>query len=376
MLRSRNESEITEWFQKQLQDPSLQRLDQLKSGYHFVQLVHSIDPTLFDLSRCDFLASSAYHYEKNWKLLQEVTAPIGLGREYVVERLMQGDKQRDLHSFASYLKVQYEAMRRQRLVQRGETVPPLDVVDRSNAISASEPAISDFHCGSDNLSASCDDVVSNVRRLQQCYNAAAERRRAIEIRRKRLQQRKRDVPESDSVRSESERSLSLFSCLSENTTRLMRKPNTFHLGSGQVRSWVADVEVPTGGFSTPQQPDGKTFGFRAAVNCSVAAADAELYSSEALNMQSFTALKRMNIWDIVNNPQEFHQAFSDFHLQCIHDTDGERLGMRVVDVDEMVKGRAVCRRCVPAGGSECSEESEEEEAEDPWAEFDAMCRTP
>lgn len=120
MKRATTESEIVRWFSHVLGDPSLQRIDDFKNGAHLVQLIHSLNPLAFDLARCDFIAKTSYHFERNFKLLQEFMAKEILPASFVVERLMEGDKQKDLFGFCSYMKSNYEVWKGQMVVHNGK----------------------------------------------------------------------------------------------------------------------------------------------------------------------------------------------------------------------------------------------------------------
>lgn len=117
MKRAIEAANLVSWVNGELQT-EYKTLDQLKDGVALVQLIHKIAPDSFELSRCDFLASTPYHYEKNFKLLQEAMRTNDINRDFIIERLMQGEKQRDLYIFVAYLKLHYETFKTQHAWRR------------------------------------------------------------------------------------------------------------------------------------------------------------------------------------------------------------------------------------------------------------------
>ncbi|CUG88679.1 Hypothetical protein, putative [Bodo saltans] len=278
MKRATTENEIVRWFSVVLSDPSLQRIDEFKNGAHLVQLIHSMNPLAFDLSRVDFIAKTAYHYEKNFKLLQEFMPKEILPATFVVERLMEGDRQRDLFGFCSYVKSNYDIWKSQIVTHNGRfpkkemygeyvLLPP----NKSRAGSAGSVTAGSANNGvgggaevsSTKAGTSPHPQISGelIRGAQEAYDPAAERNRAKERRKQLLRPRRGDGPndsETHSVRSGST-AKSILSAFSHPLTTATAAPTTAVLTKfvgaqslahpSCIENWAQQVQTPTRGSS-------------------------------------------------------------------------------------------------------------------------------
>jgi hypothetical protein len=111
MQRAKKANDLVTWVNGLLATNEVRTLDDLKTGVHLVQLVHSLDPDAFDLARVDFRASNDYYYARNLKLLQDVLGKIKVKLEFNLEGVAQGEKRNDLFGLVGYLKLHYETLK-------------------------------------------------------------------------------------------------------------------------------------------------------------------------------------------------------------------------------------------------------------------------
>ena len=214
--RQKKANDMVKWVNELLQystEEAPQTLDELKTGVAMLQIVHSIAPASFDLARVDFWASTPYHYEKNWKLLQEVMGKLDMQRDFIIERLSQGEKQRDLYMFVAYMQHHYHTLKEQKKPTKAE-------------IQAASPE------NRGQLEAALMD-----------YDPVAERNRALERRRLRTRPSastgRFSLGDTQSV-SETSKS-SRISAFSSYSTRGMMKKVRFKTA---VAAWVSDIQTP------------------------------------------------------------------------------------------------------------------------------------
>jgi hypothetical protein len=210
MQTRKDERELVEWFADVLRfrrdDRAVASFDHLKSGVAVVQLFHSIAPQILDLARCDFLASTPFHYGKNWKLAQEAVAVMQLEVKIEIDMLVQGDRNRALYALTQYLKHNYEILKHKFLMQQkgsGHTssnslhssqpqalalVPggPKSSEAPSSKPPRSIPAPAAAASTAADGSQPPDTPHKTAQKRQQTYDPEGERREAIALRNKRL----------------------------------------------------------------------------------------------------------------------------------------------------------------------------------------------
>eukprot|EP00759_Apiculatamorpha_spiralis_P025719 PhF_6_TR29090/c0_g1_i1/m.42421/K10436/MAPRE; microtubule-associated protein, RP/EB family len=107
MQRIRKTHELIAWFNTLLDTQgSIQCLEDLRGGAYIAQTFHSIFP--FDLTKIDFLSKNEYHYERNYKTLQQVFLQYGVEKEFSIPNLLAGEKRRDLYYFLIWIKLHYD----------------------------------------------------------------------------------------------------------------------------------------------------------------------------------------------------------------------------------------------------------------------------
>eukprot|EP00760_Papus_ankaliazontas_P036379 PhM_4_TR8299/c0_g1_i1/m.41989/K10436/MAPRE; microtubule-associated protein, RP/EB family len=107
MQRVRDTQRLISWINQRL-DTSIRTLDELRGGSYVAQLFHSVYP--FDLAKIDFEARNDYHYERNYKILQQVFTMHGIDKEFNIQNMIQGEKRRDLFYFLMWVKLHYSTL--------------------------------------------------------------------------------------------------------------------------------------------------------------------------------------------------------------------------------------------------------------------------
>lgn len=113
MYRVKRSNEYVSWINTLLQSNDTRTLDDLKSGVALLQVIHSMNPDAFDLSRVDFCASNEYYYHRNLKLLQQVCATNKIDINFNIAQVAEGEKRNDLFGLVSYLRLHYETLKAQ-----------------------------------------------------------------------------------------------------------------------------------------------------------------------------------------------------------------------------------------------------------------------
>jgi hypothetical protein len=225
-LRQKQSLEFLKWLSERLQyspEEQPKSLDELKNGVAILQLAHSLNPQCFDLFRVDFLASTKYHYEKNWKLLQEAFRELGIGRDFIIERLCEGERQRDLFLLASYLHSNYDKLQT-RLTPSEAEVNEAPPELRARLLARREP-----------------------------YEPAKEREKAIRIRRERTKKGNAALGQfrlrvAGSVETMSNSESSQVSAFSSYSTKGMQRRVRF---KSAVSSWVQELDPSVVGMAPP-----------------------------------------------------------------------------------------------------------------------------
>lgn len=429
MERVRREAEILQWFKSTLKDDSIARFDDLKTGAHLVQLLHLMDPTAFDLSRCDFIPLTLYHYEKNFKLFQEVLSVVGLDTwvNFVVERVMEGSKQRDLFHLCSYFKLHFESLK-QKVAARSTSPQKRRHQGDESAASANKSSLmlsakqlrnDTQDIGAENGKHVCAVFVGTceeIAALQEQYDPAMERQRAKEKRWMRSHAVKNQAMawETASLRSGSDAtSLGTHSAFTHNPSLLRRRvfkrnddaskmvrTSSDGISGGLIQSWFLEVQTtPSNADGTsPRSSDAQTpatnsargansepcVGLEAAPlsNRSHVSQDLSVpppFSQCSMGLHPFASLKHFRLWDLPTSVPAFLKGLADMHLSDIVEVDDESIAHSdFVPFDELIRRKDERRgqRKPRVGGSPLAKEKQAEmptpAVEDPWDEFDAL----
>jgi hypothetical protein len=105
MQRVRKTNELLAWINKVV-DANLQCMEDIRGGAFIVQIFHSLYP--FDLSKVDFISKNEYHYERNYKLLQQVFTTYKIEKDFNISNMLQGEKKRDLYYFLMWIQLHYD----------------------------------------------------------------------------------------------------------------------------------------------------------------------------------------------------------------------------------------------------------------------------
>lgn len=407
MQRVHKEIEIVQWFSALLKDPSLSRLDDLRSGAHLVQLVHSMNPAAFDLSRCDFLASTPYHFEKNFKLFQSVMPTALMPQTFVIERLMEGERQRDLFTFCAYVKVHYDAWKHQ-IASNGGSLPAKKAYIGENGESVllpqkRPPAAAESRVPEPAAEVTEEDDVKKrdaVALAQDTYDALLERVRAKDRRKQRSRpplasgsSRRSLLLESSSIRSGSDAtSIGVHSAFSYHPSsgapsRLVGSlaAGVAALPTGGIENWARQVQTPTRGSAssggnspvqaTPQNDPG--FAARGGDVQDEGVEVEQQQSSESLAppppmvfsdnhvmqrdqsrrdcaplqlaTQHFSGLQHFNLWALKHETDVFLSAVADLQLTSIVDIDGEGIASNdFVSFEELMLRKHRTSAAVPS----------------------------
>ena len=105
MQRVRKTNELLGWV-KQIVLADVQCMEDVRGGAYICQIFHSIFP--YDLSKIDFVSKNEYHYERNYKVLQQVFTQYKIDKDFVIDNMLAGEKRRDLFYFLSWIKLHYD----------------------------------------------------------------------------------------------------------------------------------------------------------------------------------------------------------------------------------------------------------------------------
>lgn len=382
MQRVNKEIELAQWFSALLQDPSLQRLHDMRTGAHLVQVVHSMNPSAFDLSRCDFLASTPYHFEKNFKLLQAVMPPPVMPQSIVIERLMEGDKQRDLFQFCSYIKLHYEAWKMQVADLAGAS-------PTRHAITNSEPGgsgVAVFLPQKHTPNNISSNASSSIRELQAAYDPVMERATAKARRKGRSRPLLVNGAFSDSQSQRSGSDTASFGVRSSfsytpfrsavsvggidrnrrSSVSFQAAPSTDPPPALNIENWAEQVQSPTrstteSGSNSPLAPQDINLNGAASNAPANACLQGQPSSRHEMNFQHHDCVAALRLWDLIPNPSAnaerhpFLVALRNANLSSIVDVEGENIAStRFLSFEDLVRQQAVT------------------EGEDPWSDFDKL----
>ena len=273
----KDEKELLDWFIEVLRfrrdDRAVASFDNLKNGIAVVQLLHSIAPHKLDLARCDFLASTPFHFGKNWKLVQEACAIMSIPVVMDIDMVMEGQKQRNLHVLCQYLKHHYDTLKRQFLLQlesgpehhaarsigqpqcaqakvtSPSSRPPraISSVPPSSQSVTEQPAATVAEDGSVvEVPAAIVTDYEFARRAQNGYDPEVQRAHAIDVRKKRLLSRAAvtDLQSGEAASHRSGDSLGVQSYMSGELRARLSARATNTNSPSIIEIWAKSVQAP------------------------------------------------------------------------------------------------------------------------------------